>query len=209
MKTKEECPLCGHTAHLFHKNEFYLCSRCKGIFRAKSLHPTRYDEKSRYKKHNNDVNDPGYQNFVSPIIKAVKDKFSSKDLGLDFGAGTGPVISKLLQDDGFNVKQYDPFFHDTPELLDNRYDYIVCCEVIEHFHDPYHEFKRLNDLLSSEGNLFCMTYRYSDDIDFDRWGYKNDPTHTFFYQNETLKWIKDEFKFTSLNIDNRLIEFVY
>lgn len=118
------------------------------------------------------------------------------------------MISKLLQDDGFNVNQYDPFFHDTPELLDNRYDYIVCCEVIEHFHDPYHEFKRLNDLLSPEGNLFCMTFRYSDDIDFDRWGYKNDPTHTFFYQNETLEWIKDEFGFSSLKIDNRLIEFV-
>mgnify|MGYP006289000913 CR=1 FL=1 len=208
MKTKEECPLCGNTAHLFYKKEFYLCCRCKGIFRTRRSHPTNSEERLRYKKHDNDVDDKGYQNFVSPITEAVKAKFSPEDLGLDFGAGTGPVISKLLNADGFNIKLYDPFFHDEPELLNNRYDYIVCCEVIEHFHEPYQEFKRLKDLLFPDGHLFCMTYIYSDDIDFDRWGYKNDHTHTFFFQDETFEWIKDEFGFTSLNIDNRLVEFV-
>ncbi|MEF8835931.1 MAG: methyltransferase domain-containing protein, partial [Candidatus Thermoplasmatota archaeon] len=81
-------------------------------------------------------------------------------------------------------------------------------EVIEHFHDPKTEFNRLKDLLLPNGRLYCMTYIYTDDIDFDSWGYKSDFTHAFLYQQETFEWIKENFGFSSLNIDGRLIELV-
>lgn len=204
----EDCPLCGDPSENFHEGEFFLCQTCEGIFRTKRSHPTRSEEKARYRTHENDVNDPAYQNFVSPITDAVKSNISQDQRGLDFGAGTGPVISKVLEDAGYDIKQYDPFFHDNLELLEGRYDYIVCCEVIEHFHDPYKEFKKLNELLLPGGYLFCMTNLYRDGVDFGGWGYKNDFTHTFFYQKETFRWIRKEFEFSDMNIENRLIMLV-
>ncbi len=205
---QEECPLCGNDGKIFYKDVFYMCNVCKGVFRSKRTRPDRSKEKARYEAHDNDVYDRGYQNFVDPITKAVKNNFSQEHEGLDFGAGTGPVISKILQDAGYDIKQYDPFFHDNDELLEQRYHYIVCCEVIEHFHDPYKEFKLLKELLLPDGHLYCMTYLYRADIDFRLWGYKDDLTHTFFYQRETLEWIRNEFVFLDMKIDNRLIDFV-
>jgi len=99
--------------------------------------------------HNNDVNDSGYHKFVSPIVNAVLNDFLPEHKGLDFGAGTGPVISKLLTDRNYQIKQYDPYFFNLPELLQKKYDYIVCCEVIEHFYDPDKEFQLLKSLLKA------------------------------------------------------------
>ncbi|WP_321540387.1 methyltransferase domain-containing protein [Flavobacterium piscinae] len=72
--------------------------------------------------------------------RVLKD-FSSKHSGLDFGSGTNSVIVKLLKDKNYNIVEYDPFFSNQPEVLEKRYDYITCCEVIEHFHHPFEEFK--------------------------------------------------------------------
>ncbi|MEF8874775.1 MAG: class I SAM-dependent methyltransferase [Candidatus Thermoplasmatota archaeon] len=205
-KTTERCPLCGHPGSLFHEEGFFLCTECKGIFRSRERLPTHSEERSRYEMHDNEVDDEDYQDFVSPITDAVRKEFSPEDKGLDFGAGTGPVISKVLGDEGYDIEQYDPFF--APALPTKKYDYIVCCEVIEHFHDPKKEFGRLKDLLRPNGHLYCMTYIYKEEIDFDSWGYKNDATHAFLYQKETFEWIEENFHFSSLKIDGRLIELV-
>jgi SAM-dependent methyltransferase len=204
----ENCPLCQNSGKTFHDDEFYLCDNCLGIFRPKRYYLTASEEKSRYEKHNNDVNDIRYQQFVSPITSAVLKEFSPKDVGLDFGAGTGPVISKMLLDKEYTIKQYDPFFHNYPDLLKTRYNYIVCCEVIEHFYDPQKEFGLLKRLLKPKGILYCMTHIYSPDIPFANWYYKKDPTHVFIYQKETFEWIKNQFDFSLMTIDKRLIRFV-
>lgn len=163
-------------------------------------------EKARYETHNNDVNNPGYQKFVEPIVSAVLSDFSPEQRGLDFGAGPGPVISSLLQKRDYNIVQYDPFFANNPELLQEKYDYIVCCEVIEHFYHPADEFRRLHDLLTGGGKLFCMTMLYDDQIDFTKWFYKNDETHVFFYRAQTLAWIEKNLGFCVLRVKDRLIE---
>ncbi len=67
-------------------------------------------ERQYYETHNNDVNDPRYQAFVAPITTAVQRDFSPHSLSLDFGTGTGPVITKVLPDQGYALKLYDPFF---------------------------------------------------------------------------------------------------
>lgn len=202
------CPLCGNKGGSFYKDTFFVCSNCSGIFRPPKSYPSPAAEKARYETHNNDVFDQGYQNFVSPIASAVLNEHSPDDSGLDFGAGKAPVLSKLLLDKNYKIEQYDPFFHIHPELLEKKYDYIVCCEVIEHFHYPAKDFKLLRKLLKPNKSLYCMTHIYSPDINFDKWYYKNDNTHVFIYQKETLEWIKINFAFSSMTIDNRMIKFV-
>lgn len=205
-----QCPLCKNNGELFYESgnsQYYECIHCKGIFVPNDLLPNPQEEVDRYISHNNDVEDPRYQKFVSPIVEAILQDFGSSDKGLDFGAGTGPVISKMLHDHGFQISPYDPFFQDDRELLQHKYSFIVCCEVMEHFHFPRKEFRRLKKLLLPGGKLYCMTHLYSPEIEFENWYYKNDPTHVFIYQQQTLKYIVKVFGFSDFYVNGRLIVF--
>jgi len=204
------CPLClgsGSVFYQFKDRLYYQCSNCHGIFVDEGLRPDSAAEKLRYEQHNNDVDDKNYQQFVSPITTAIFNNHNNVDNGLDFGAGTGPVISKVLEDNNYSIAQYDPLFHNKPELLNDRYDYIACCEVIEHFHNPKKEFSVLKKLLKKGSRLYCMTDVYDESIDFHNWYYKNDPTHVFIYQKHTIHWIQKEFEFLNVSIADRLITF--
>ena len=204
------CPLCQSQSAVFYQFKqrlYHQCTICHGIFVDEGLRPARDAEKIRYEEHNNDVNDKNYQGFVSPITGAILDNHTSEDKGLDFGAGTGPVISKILSDNNYSILQYDPLFDNHPELLNDRYDYIACCEVMEHFYNPNKEFILLKKLLKNAGQLYCMTDIYDASIDFHNWYYKNDPTHVFIYQKRTIHWIQKEFGFLNVIIADRLITF--
>lgn len=201
------CPLCKSNSNNFYKKVYYQCVNCYGLFRPAQLLPTLEAEKNRYETHNNDVENEGYQNFVSPITNAILENHDAEDVGLDFGAGSGPVIANMLERKGYKPLLYDPIFHIYPELLERKYDYIFACEVIEHLHNPYEEFSRLYNILNTNGKLYCMTHLYDKSIDFDRWYYKNDFTHVFIYTRETIHWIATEIGFSDYKIDDRLITF--
>lgn len=208
--TSPICPLCNSTATVFcekPKHLFYKCDSCDGIFRPKHSFLTAEEEKAHYEKHNNDVFDERYQNFVSPIVNAILQDFTSEAKGLDFGSGTGPVIAKMLTDKGYQVQNYDLFFADDISLLKQKYDYVSCCEVMEHFHHPYQEFELLKSLLLPKGKLYCKTAIYNNQMPFENWYYKDDFTHVFIYQPKTLEWIKTEFHFSNLRIKEKLIVF--
>ena len=208
---KFKCSLCSGSADLFYqsvKQVFYKCRTCEGVFAPPSSLPDRHTERERYLSHNNDVNDLRYQQFVSPIVKKVTSNFApGTHCGLDFGAGTGPVITKLLSHLKYQVSAYDPIFINKQDLLTRTYDFIACCEVMEHFHNPRKEFRILRKLLSPAGKLYCMTHLYSEDIDFAAWYYKNDPTHVFLYQKQTIEFITRQFGFSKAEIEGRLISF--
>jgi SAM-dependent methyltransferase len=204
--TADDCPLCHHQGRAFFRDEFFICRNCGGIFRARRLLPGPDEERARYEKHRNDARDPGYRRFVSPVTAAVMKGHPPSSRGLDFGAGTGSAVSSVLEEAGYDVRQYDPFFQDRRELLAAKYDFIACCEVTEHFHDPDREFKLLKGLLKPGGRLYCMTHLYDDSIDFGRWYYREDITHVFFYQVRTMELILDRYGFSSLRVDGRLVE---
>ena len=115
------------------------------------------------------------------------------------------LILKVLTDNNYDVVQYDLYFHDNKELLEQQYDYIACSETAEHFKDPYTEFKQLFNLLKPNGKLYIMTDRFEESRDFGTWFYKTDPTHVFLYHAGAFEWIRDEFGFSQMEIDNRLV----
>lgn len=204
------CPLCQSTSALYHEIQsrfYFLCPNCKGVF----LHPEQYmdfeKEEKHYRFHNNDAEDAGYQKFVSPITNAIQKDFAISHHGLDFGAGTGSPITKVLRDNHYTIAEYDPYFHNFPDLLRTQYDFIACCEVVEHFHHPAKEFQLLHQLLLPNGKLYIMTHLYEETIDFTKWYYKNDHTHVFMYQKETMEWIAKTHGFSEVQMENRLIIF--
>ncbi|MCX2680110.1 class I SAM-dependent methyltransferase [Galbibacter sp. EGI 63066] len=199
------CPLCDTTLTEEIDEGYYNCSTCFAIVKDKKDYLSLEVEKARYETHNNDVNDVRYQNFTSPITDYVLEKQKAEHLGLDFGCGTGPVISKMLEDNGYHIEQYDPFFKPDTVLLDNTYDYIVSCEVFEHFFNPKEEIDKLYKLLKLGGRLLIMTLLYSESIDFEKWEYRNDATHVFFYRKKTIEYIAKHWGFKIEKVTDRFI----
>lgn len=195
-----QCTLC-HTP-LIHRMDavYFACHRCHALIKDLAGYPSEAEEKACYLEHNNDVHDPGYQKFTSPISDYVLYNFGPEHEGLDFGSGTGPVISKVLQDDGYHIRQYDPYFAPDTSLLEKKYDYIACCEVIEHFFYPDKEFKLLKSMLKPGGQLICMTFLYRPHIAFRNWRYRNDPTHVIIYRDESIDYITKKYGFSSHDI---------
>jgi SAM-dependent methyltransferase len=203
-----QCLLCQNEVKLFRNledKEYFKCTSCNSIMLNPKDYVTSEREKERYEEHNNDIYDKRYQAFVSPIVNSVLKNYDKKQKGLDFGSGSGPVITKLLRDYGYKINIYDPFFADNKEKLEETYDYIACCEVIEHFYYPRLEFTRLRAMLKPGGSLYIKTKIYNEEIDFDSWHYRNDQTHVFFYHKLALEYIKKQFDFSELTITKDMI----
>ncbi|MCW7468356.1 class I SAM-dependent methyltransferase [Leptospira kanakyensis] len=202
------CPLCESPSIPFYKNKFrdYLrCTHCLSIFMEKSFLPTKEEENKRYLEHNNDIYDIKYQNFLKPIVDKVLQFQKPDEDGLDFGAGPHSAIEYLLKQNGYSIRIYDPFFHPYDKNLLETYDYITLTEVVEHFHSPKLEFQKLKGLLKQNGSLYILTHPYDDSINFEKWYYKNDQTHTFFYTTTAFDWILNHYGFKTLEIQNRII----
>lgn len=202
------CPLCSGSSSLYYKHkerDFLQCHNCSSLF----LHPKDYltpdAEKAHYQHHNNNPEDKGYQNFVRPVVDAILKDFDADAKGLDFGSGTGSPIVKLLQDNNYNIAQYDLYFHNNPKVLQQQYDYIAASEVAEHFKEPYKEFNLLKSLLKPNGKLYIMTELWQDSYDFASWYYKNDHTHVFLYHANAFKGIRLEFGFKDVKIEKRVV----
>ncbi len=165
------------------------------------------EEKARYDFHNNDTDNLGYLQYIQPIVSEVLIQFEPTDKGLDFGSGPNSGVSFLLKNAGYFVESYDPFFDNNSLKLQQKYDYVIACEVIEHFKQPAKEFELLSSLLKPNGKLILMTRILTQEIDFSAWFYKNDATHVCFYSPETFEKIAERFNFNLIKIENRLIVF--
>ncbi|MDP3442136.1 MAG: hypothetical protein Q8T08_04680 [Ignavibacteria bacterium] len=117
------CPMCHQLGiSFFHnrKRHYFQCTSCEGIFLQKKYWLSSFDEKDRYQRHNNDVNNIGYQTYLMPVVDAIITDYQSNSKGLDFGAGPGPVVANILEKSGFSIALYDPFFHPNTEALEPR-----------------------------------------------------------------------------------------
>ena len=201
------CPLCENRSNPLESYEFHKCDSCCGIFRSRKYHLPPDREKDRYLDHNNDVYDDRYRQFVFQITNDILQTYNLETCGLDYGAGPGPVISKVLHEQGYHIAQYDPFFSPDPSLFAATYDFIVRCEVIEHFFNPSKELALLKRLLKPGGRLYCMTHLYEESTSSDNWHYKRDPSHVIFYRAETLMWVAQAHRHSNVTIRNRLAVF--
>ncbi len=195
------CPLCLNLSSSIIKTKrqglevFYLdCPQCALI----SLLPQYYlkpdQEKERYLTHNNDSFDIGYQKFVSDLADFAKQNFDSQKIGLDYGCGFSQILYKMMSTVGYNMKSFDPFFNPDLSIFDSEFDFILCCEVVEHFFNPKVEFEKLFNRLKKNGALIIKT-DFLKQQNFSSWYYINDPTHVSFYRPETCMWIAEKFNF--------------
>lgn len=200
-----KCILCQSPLTSKIDPQYFHCATCFAYVKDVDYYFSSEQEKRHYEFHNNDVNDLGYQKFTSPITNEVLACFSPDTLGLDFGCGKGPVITKQLVDRGYSVNLYDPYFHPDKSYVNHHYDYIFSCEVFEHFHHPHQEIIHLKSLLKSGGLLLIMTHLYENQRPFESWYYRKDETHVFIYTPQTFEYIAQHYDFEILKISERFI----
>jgi SAM-dependent methyltransferase len=199
METEEtpsgriRCPLChgDEVAPLatVQGKEYLECRTCGLAFLQPEARLDSVAERARYELHENDPGDLGYRDFLGRLARPLIRRLQPGAHGLDYGSGPGPTLSLMLEEKGFPMEIYDPFFAPDPAVLERRYDFVTCTETAEHFHDPAREFGRLHRLIRPGGWLGVMTETREPERSFQDWHYVREPTHVCFYQARTMEWV--------------------
>ncbi len=193
QKSPGVCPVCRspspRTFLSVDDRDYWRCEVCEARFLDPRQRPQADDERAHYGLHENEPDDPGYRAFLSKLSKPLLEKLRPGMRGLDYGCGPGPALAAMLREAGYRMSLYDPLFRPDRAVLAGAYDFIVCTETAEHFHDPADEFDRLDGMLRPGGWLGLMTCFQTDDARFADWHYRKDPTHVVFYRAATLRWI--------------------
>jgi len=203
------CIVCKNQRAKEYKNieqkRYWKCSYCEAIFLDKKFYLSSNDEYKHYLTHNNDLNDPRYKKFLSHLTLPLIERIKLNSIGLDYGCGPGPALSLMLREKGYKMFNYDPFFHPAKRNLLKKYDFISCTETVEHFHNPFGEFTRFNELLNNNGIIGIMTNFHSKQNIFENWYYIKDPTHVVFYNKKTFRIIAKIFDWDCEFLVNNLV----
>ncbi len=199
------CPLCNTTQNeLFAVNnkKYYNCASCGLTYSDAENRLWPEEEKKRYSFHQNNIDDAGYVGFLNRIIEPSLKYISAEMCGLDYGCGPNPVLAQILnQQHGIKCDYYDPFFF--PEIvITKKYDFIFATECFEHFFSPQKELGKICNILTDNGLLCIMTELKQENVGFEKWYYKNDPTHVCFYNLKTINYICDKYNFEIIYSDN-------
>lgn len=188
-----QCPVCESPQcrgfQTVGDRTYLRCPTCLATFLHPEQRPDPDAELAEYRLHQNAEHGAHYRQFLRKLSDPLLQRLPPSSLGLDFGCGPGPALAALLREGGHTVALYDPFFHPDRSVLSSAYGFITCTEVIEHFHQPAIEFRRLDALLAPGGWLALMTNFQTDDTLFAGWHYRRDPTHVVFYREATLQWL--------------------
>lgn len=172
---------------------YFRCGACDLTFLDPAQRPSPEEERAEYALHRNDPDDLRYRAFLQQALDPLLPRLKRGAQGLDFGCGPGPTLSVMLAEAGYPTANYDPNFRPDPSVLNRRYDFITCTEVVEHLHRPGEVFARLDALLNPGGFLSIMTERLTLERDFVGWRYRRQPSHVVFYSDQTIDWIAHRF----------------
>ncbi len=197
------CTLCNTNVDKIIKikgKEYFLCTNCELLFMSINSRVTKEEERQRYLKHQNDIYDTEYKNFLLKIAEPCFEYINPRSLCLDYGCGNTPNMELIFKEHGFDMESYDPYFQ--MKKLVGPYDLILCNEVCEHFYNPLSEFRKLKGLLKSEGVLVIGTNMRSSSIDLKTWHYLSDPTHVSIYSMRSFDVISELCNFKVLKMVN-------
>ena len=204
-----QCKLCNNPVIRINDTrnnwEFFHCEKCEFIFKNSSDFVSSEDELKQYNNHNNTIDSPGYVEMFEKFIDATFVSYIDEITDvLEFGSGPGPVFSQLLKQRGLNVDIYDKYFSPKKVYECKKYDLITSTEVIEHIEDPKEIFEFFASHIKSGGYLALMTQFHTNDAqDFQKWWYKNDPTHICFFRPKTFETLAAISGFKVLKHDSK------
>jgi len=179
------------------------CWHCGLVWVNPRHFPSPEREKRRYLQHKNSLGEPAYLAYLARAAAPVADLQPDGARGLDYGCGPVEGMKHILEP-RLSVESYDPIFFPREELLKFRYDFVLCIEAAEHFHDPLKEFTRMDSVLVRGGFLGVSSLLLPPPADFARWHYRRDFTHVTFYGEDTVRWIADHFAWEIVSLQSPL-----
>ena len=206
----QKCPLCSNQDLKDFPGDmrrtYYRCQNCALIFVDHADFLSAEDEKARYELHQNSPQDAGYRAFLARLTSPLARYLGNPPLnGLDFGCGPGPVLPLMMEEMGYCMEKYDPFFFPDTAILEGRYDFVTCTEAIEHFFDPAREWKQLLSLVKPGGWLGIMTQMVTEETSFASWYYVDDRTHVCFFSRETFQFLAERDSLQAMFIGSNVI----
>jgi hypothetical protein len=197
MVAEPACPLCraadARPLGEAGGRRFLRCGVCRLAFMAPEDRPDAAAELAHYGTHQNAPADAGYRRFLARLADPLAARLPPGAEGLDYGCGPGPALARMLEERGFSMRVYDPFFAPDEAALRRTYDFVTCTETAEHFFHPAKEWARLDALLRAGGWLGVMTEQLEEGRELAGWRYARDPTHVSLYAPETMRWIAEAF----------------
>jgi 2-polyprenyl-6-hydroxyphenyl methylase/3-demethylubiquinone-9 3-methyltransferase len=147
---------------------YHRCPACQFIFTTAFDRFTNEDFQRYIYNEDYLLVDPDYQE-ARPGINAANlcRLFSATKPGrvLDYGGGDG-VLAERLRAEGFpQVVTYDPFVPRYSARPPDRFDCVLCFEVVEHSTDPLRTFADMNNFLADPGLIVFSTLLQPADLD--------------------------------------------
>jgi SAM-dependent methyltransferase len=202
------CPLCNHQAQFFlqdKKRAFYVCPHCGLVMADPKSHIRPSIEIQRYGRAQKGTKQRQLSQFLMPLLAQINLQQSGTLSGLNFGRVLDAQCLQSINEAGHSVKQYDPFFAADHSVLQTTYDFVCSYKVFEHFRHPNKEWQLLSRLVKPGGWLAISTPLMTDLRHFNKWHYKNNPTHVSFYQRQTFEYLTENSEFTLLFVSQALI----
>ena len=179
----ENCePLCKDK-----RRSFLYCNDCGLIFVPPYDHVSLSEERLRYDKHNNTVNNKGYVKFLDEIVKTVEQHAEKESDILDFGCGSSAVLVHLLQKRGYRCAGYDPLYKKVCDQVDSGFDIVILCEVIEHLRAIDTELDFIKTMLKPRSKVIVRTQLYKTPDSIRDWWYARDFTHINFFSKKSME----------------------
>lgn len=202
-----QCPLCQSPSEIFLKKKivhYFQCKNCELTFLDPQFFLTPEVEKERYSHHNNDLAIAGYRNFLTNALTPLFSYLKPGMIGLDYGSGPAPNAEILLSEMGHQCRSYDLHFTGN-EALGQTYDYLILCEVIEHFKNLSNDLKTALTHLKQGGLLYIHTAFLVNNEAFKDWYYHHDQTHVIFFKEKTFLSLSEIFDLELISISTNSV----
>jgi hypothetical protein len=200
------CLVCASSNLCLLKNPrrtFFRCNDCGFSFLHPDFLPSEEAALNRYKFHQNDDDNKGYQEYLSNIIDRALFYAGKPKSVIDWGSGPAPLASHILRDQGFSVFSWDPNFASSEKPQQSFYDAGICIEVAEHFINPQKDFSAFFETVKRGSFVIVHTHLAPKDDDaFLRWWYTEDITHVSFYSECSLEIIAEKNNAKLITIEN-------
>jgi SAM-dependent methyltransferase len=221
--TQSQCKCCGGRAFPygvvdFHKNceqyrrnaldisgvpiYYHRCPTCGFIFTTAFDHFTHQDFQRHIYNDQYLLIDPDYKEarprlnagILSNLFQAARPRRI-----LDYGGGSG-TLAEMLRTVGFShVETYDPFVASYSTRPSDRFDCVICFEVVEHSTHPTGLFADMKELLLDPGIILFSTLVQPGDIDkqgLNWWYAAPRNAHVSLYTKPSLAQVGHQLGFT-------------
>lgn len=170
---------------------YWECVNCGYIWLDPCARLSPESEKSRYSLHQNSLEKEGYLDHLGQLANPVFDLLQPKDkMGLDFGCGPIEGMKHLGKVRGIYIESYDPFFFPRSwETSDSVFDFLLCCEAIEHFYWPGRELALMKKITRDDSIWGFKSSLVPSKEAFGRWYYRSDSSHVGFFSPRSIEWM--------------------